>query len=64
MAERCVGRRAFVAAGLLLGGIGGPAIAQELSENALQPDPRDLRRQGHLDAGPEEARHEPPLRPP
>jgi len=36
MSKRCVGRGAFVAAGLLLGGLGGPAIAQELSENALR----------------------------
>ena len=34
MAERWIGRRAFVVAGLLLGGLGGPAVAQELNEQA------------------------------
>jgi hypothetical protein len=34
MAMRGVGRWAFVVAGLLLGGLGGPAVAQELGEQA------------------------------
>ena len=34
MAMRSGGRRAFVVAGLLLGGLGGPAVAQELSGQA------------------------------
>ena len=34
MAMRCGGRRAFVLAWLLLGGLEGPAVAQELSEQA------------------------------
>jgi hypothetical protein len=36
MAKRCVGRRVFVVAGLLLGGLGGPAVAQELTEQGRQ----------------------------
>ncbi len=34
MPKRCVGRKAFVVAGLLLGGFAGPTLAQEMSEQA------------------------------